>query len=124
MTKEECKKLKRKLKKLGYKIKDGYSEPDMWAVDMNFYIEEDKNDIIVNYSYYCGELTMVDCSYNNLSHIKYRTRLYGPTETSFVYKRLEDCTVQEVLDNIKEVSLQTKKYKIEAELEKAGRDFV
>ena len=122
MTKEECKKLKRTLKKLGYVINDGYTSPDMWAVDMNFDIDEDDNNIISRYHY--GILTIVDCSYNNLSHIKYRTRLFGPTETSFVYKRLEDCTVKEVLDNIKEVSLQTKKYKIEAEIEKAGSDFV
>ena len=121
MTREESKILKRKLKKLGYKIKTGYSDPDMWAVDINFEVDEE-NNVVTNYCN--GSLNIVDCSYDNLSLIKYRKRLYGTFETAFVYKRLENCTVQEVLDNIDEISLQIKKYKIEAEIENAGRDFI
>ena len=103
MTLEENRKLKRKLKKAGYIIKDGYQSPDEWVAET--YIDKNK-------------ITIVDCSYEEMDRMKYRRKLNGKWEDIWDYRRMEDFELNDVLKAVGDIKLMYKNLLIEQKLQK------
>lgn len=103
MTLEENRKLKRKLKKAGYIIKDGYQSPDEWVAET--YIDGNK-------------ITVVDCSYEEMDRMKYRKNLNGEWKDIWDYRRMEDFELNDVLKAVGDLDLMFKNLLIEQKLQK------
>jgi len=110
MTLEENRKLKRKLKKAGYIIKDsGYINPDEFVAET--YIDKNK-------------ITIVDCSYEEMDRMKYRKKLNGKWEDIWDYRLMKDFDLEEVLKKIGNIDLMIKNLLIEQKIQKIEKDFV
>ena len=103
MTLEENRKLKRKLKKAGYIIKDSYTNKDEWVAET--YIDKNK-------------ITIVDCSYEEMDRMKYRRKLNGKWEDIWDYRRMEDFELNDVLKAVGDIELMYKNLLIEQKLQK------
>ena len=112
MTIEENKELKEALKLQGLIIKRnkiwGKHE---WVAYMMFNAED-------------GILKVVDCSYENMSAIKYRKQIMDfDIKNLWECKDLKDCTVDEVLLSIKRLSIQIKEHEMNKKLNRIKEDF-
>ena len=114
MTLEENRKLKRKLKKAGYIIKDSYQSPDEWVAEMKI-PEELKNSIKHRDA---NTMTIVDCSYEEMDRMKYRKKLTGKWEEIWDYRRMEDFDFEEILKKLGNIDLMIKSLLIEQKLQK------
>lgn len=121
MTLEENRKLKRKLKKAGYIIKDGYASPDEWTASIKTPKEFKNLD-----SYDCDrdKITIVDCSYDNMVMMKYRRKLNGKWEEIWDYRPMKDFDLEEVLKTVGNKDLMNKNFLIEQKIKKIEGDFV
>lgn len=115
MTLEENRKLKRKLKKAGYIIKDCYNSPDEWVAAIKVPAEYKKLDI---YDFDRDSITIVDCSYEEMDRMKYRRKLTGKWDEIWDYRRLEDFDLEEVLKAVGNMNLLFKNLLIEKKLQK------
>jgi ribosome maturation protein Sdo1 len=115
MTLEENRKLKRKLKKAGYIIKDGYQSPDEWVAAIKVPAEYKRLDI---YDFDRDSMTIVDCSYENMDRMKYRKMLIGKWDDIWDYRRMEDFDLEEVLKAVGDIELMYKNLLIEQKLQK------
>ena len=111
MTLEENKKLKRKLKKAGYIIKDGYQSPDEWVADIK--VPEEFSKFSNR-----GTLTIVDCSYEEMDRMKYRKKLTGKWDEIWDYRHMEDFELNDVLKAVGDIKLMYKNLLIEQKLQK------
>ena len=114
MTLEENRKLKRKLKKAGYIIKDGYQSPDEWVAEIKIPAEL-KNSIKHRDA---NTMTIVDCSYEEMDRMKYRKKLNGKWEEIWDYRRMEDFELNDVLKAVGDLDLMFKNLLIEKKLQK------
>ena len=114
MTLEENRKLKRKLKKAGYIIKDGYTNKDEWVAEMKIH-EELKNSIKHRDA---NTLTIVDCSYEEMDRMKYRRKLSGKWEEIWDYRRMEDFELNDVLKAVGDLDLMLKNLLIAQKIQK------
>ena len=114
MTLEENRKLKRKLKKAGYIIKDSYTNKDEWVAEMKI-PEELKNSIKHRDA---NTMTIVDCSYEEMDRMKYRKKLTGKWEEIWDYRRMEDFDFEEILKKLGNIDLMIKSLLIEQKLQK------
>lgn len=112
MTLEENRKLKRKLKKAGYIIKDGYNSPDEWVAEIKI-PEELKNLSDRDY-----KMTIVDCSYEEMDRMKYRRKLTGKWDDIWDYRRMENFDFEEVLKKLGNIDLMLKSLLIEQKLQR------
>ena len=121
MTLEENRKLKKKLKKAGNIIKDGYASPDEWTASIKTPKEFKNFD-----SYDCDrdKITIVDCSYEEMDRMKYRKKLIGKWEEIWDYRRMEDFDLEEVLKKVGNIDLIYKNFLIEQKNKKIEGDFV
>lgn len=115
MTLEENRKLKRKLKKAGYIIKDGYTNKDEWVAEMKIPAEMKIHAKLKNLM---DNLTIVDCSYENMDRMKYRKKLNGKLEEIWDYRRMEDFELNDVLKAVGDLNLMFKNLLIEQKLQK------
>jgi Zn-finger domain-containing protein len=100
---EENRKLKKKLKKAGYIIKDSFTNPSEWVAET--YIDKNK-------------ITIVDCSYEEMDRMKYRKKLNGKWEDIWDYRRMEDFELNDVLKAVGDIELMYKNLLIEQKLQK------
>ena len=114
MTLEENRKLKRKLKKAGYIIKDSYTNKDEWVAEMKI-PEELKNSIKHRDA---NTMTIVDCSYEEMDRMKYRKKLTGKWEEIWDYRRMEDFDFEEILKKLGNIDLMIKSLLIEQKIQK------
>ena len=115
MTIEENQQLRKMLQDMGYNIKSFKEGKLYWVARMNY------PDPI---SMWDEGIKLVDCSYENMSNIKYRTRLEGcDYYKAFKVHKMKKCTVEEVLSNIRKIEEQIRiKFKKE-KLARIQRDF-
>ena len=111
MTLEENRKLKRKLKKAGYIIKDGYSNPDEWIATIE--VPEEFSKFSNR-----GTMTIVDCSYEEMDRMKYRKQLTGKWEEIWDYRRMEDFELNDVLNAVGDLDLMFKNLLIAKKMQK------
>ena len=114
MTLEENRKLKRKLKKAGYIIKDGYTNKDEWVAEIKV-PEELKNYTKHRDAY---TMTIVDCSYEEMDRMKYRKQLTGKWDEIWDYRHMENFELDEVLKAVGDLDLMLKKLLIAQKLQK------
>ena len=114
MTLEENRKLKRKLKKAGYIIKDGYTNKDEWVAEMKI-PEELKNSIKHRDA---NTLTIVDCSYEEMDRMKYRRKLSGKWDEIWDYRHMEDFELNDVLKAVGDLDLMLKNLLIAQKIQK------
>jgi hypothetical protein len=88
MTIEESQELRKIMKKWGYRI-ETFNDPLEWCAK----IPTDRDG---RFGY---GIAIVDCSYEDMTYIKYRNRLTGEKEL-YVMKELKDCSMQEIFSNI------------------------
>lgn len=115
MTLEENRKLKRKLKKAGYIIKDGYNSPDEWVACIKVPAEYKRLD---SYDIDRDSITIVDCSYEEMDRMKYRRKLNGEWKDIWDYRRMEDFELNDVLKAVGDLDLMFKNLLIEQKLQK------
>lgn len=102
------------MEKWGYRIYK-YSDPLQWCAK----IPTDRDTRRFGYG-----MCIVDCSYDDMTYIKYRNRLKGETERElYVMKELKDCSMQEIIDKIGPVTLIMKKLKESERLASLEEDF-
>ena len=119
MTLEENRKLKRKLKKAGYIIKDsGYASPDEWIAEIKV-PEEFRNFSDRDY-----KMTIVDCSYEEMDRMKYRRKLTGEWDDIWDYRPMKDFELDDVLKAVGDLDLMFKNLLIEQKIKKIEGDFV
>lgn len=77
--------------------------------------------------YYEGYVKVVDCSYENMTNIKYRKQFifddYMFNSNEWERKSLKECTVEEVLLSIKRLKIQIKEQKMNEKLNRIEKDF-
>ena len=113
MTIEENKKLRETLRNQGLLIKRDRT----WG----------KHEWVAAIKYNEGYVKVVDCSYENMTDIKYRKQFifddYMFNSNEWEMKTLEECTVEEVLLNIKRLKIQIKEQKMIKKLNRIEKDF-
>ena len=114
MTLEENAILRKQLEDWGYFIKTYNSDKVKWCAKLDVPYDTDR--------------TVVDCSYDNMAYIKYRIRLYKEgrdwiENEIYVRKRMEDCTVKEVLDRIGPPAVFVKRLQEQERLDNMETDF-
>ena len=114
MTIEENKKLRETLRNQGLLIKREIT----WG----------KHEWVAYMTYNYMFIKVVDCSYENMTDIKYRKQFLDDDDSYFNYnewemKTLEECTVEEVLLNIKRLKIQIKEQKMIKKLNRIEKDF-
>ena len=120
MTLEENRKLKRMMKKAGYIINDSYSSPDEWTAEIKI-PEEFKN---LGYrGYKDDEMTIVDCSYEDMDRMKYRRKLTGKWDEIWDYRPMKDFDLEEVLEKVGNIDLMIKNLLIEQKIGRIEKDF-
>ena len=77
---------------------------------------------------YNSDMAVVDCSYDNMAYIKYRVRLFKEGQDYieselYVRKKMEDCTVKEVLDRIGPPAVFIKRLQEQSRLDDIEEDF-
>ena len=98
MTIEENQQLRKMLQDMGYNIKSFKEGKLYWVARMNY---------PETLSVWDDKLKLVDSSFDNMTNIKYRTRLEGcGYNGAFKVKKMEKCTVEEVLNNIRKIEEQ------------------
>ena len=72
-------------------------------------------------------IKVVDCSYENMSNIKYRKQIifddYIFNSNEWEMKSLKECTVEEVLLAVKSLKIQIKEQKMYEKLNRIEKDF-
>jgi len=86
-----------------------------------------KHEWIASIKYNESYVKVVDCSYENMTDIKYR-KSFIDEESYFSWnvwemKALKECTVEEVLLNIKRLNIQIKEQKMIKKLNRIEKDF-
>lgn len=86
-----------------------------------------KHEWVAAIKYNEGYVKVVDCSYENMTDIKYRKQFifddYMFNSNEWEMKTLEECTVKEVLLNIKRLKIQIKEQKMIKRLNRIEKDF-
>jgi hypothetical protein len=86
-----------------------------------------KHEWVAAIKYNEGYVKVVDCSYENMTDIKYRKQFifddYIFNNDEWEMKTLEECTVEEVLLNIKRLKIQIKEQKMIKRLNRIEKDF-
>lgn len=86
-----------------------------------------KNEWVAAIKYNEGYVKVVDCSYENMTDIKYRKQFifddYMFNSNEWEMKTLKECTVEEVLLNIKRLKIQIKEQKMIKRLNRIEKDF-
>lgn len=114
MTIEESQELRRIMKKWGYRIYK-YNDPLQWCAK----IPTDRDSKNFGFG-----MCIVDCSYDDMTYIKYRNRLTGEKEKElYVMKYLKKCSMQEILDKIGPLNIVIKKLKEGDRLASLKEDF-
>ena len=88
-----------------------------------------KHEWIASIKYNESYVKVVDCSYENMTDIKYRKSFideesYFSWSAVWEMKTLKECTVEEVLLNIKRLKIEIKEQKMIKKLNRIERDFV
>lgn len=88
-----------------------------------------KHEWIASIKYNESYVKVVDCSYENMTDIKYRKSFideesYFSWSAVWEMKTLKECTVEEVLLNIKRLKIEIKEQKMNKKLNRIERDFV
>lgn len=82
---------------------------------------------IASIKYYEGYVKVVDCSYKNMTDIKYSKRFifddYIFNSNEWEMKSLKECTVKEVLLAVKSLKIQIKEQKMNVKLNRIEKDF-
>lgn len=71
-------------------------------------------------------IKVVDCSYENMSNIKYRKQIIFDDyifSNEWEMKSLKECTVEEVLLAVKSLKIQIKEQKMNEKLNRIEKDF-
>jgi len=87
-----------------------------------------KHEWIASIKYNENYVKVVDCSYENMTDIKYRKSFidgehYYSWDVAWEMKTLKECTVEEVLLNIKRLKIQIKEQKMIKRLNRIEKDF-
>lgn len=86
-----------------------------------------KHEWVAAIKYNEGYVKVVDCSYENMSDIKYRKQFifddYMFNSNEWEMKTLEECTVEEILLSIKRLKIQIKEQKMIKRLNRIEKDF-
>lgn len=87
-----------------------------------------KHEWIASIKYNESYVKVVDCSYENMTDIKYRKSFideesYFSWSAVWEMKTLKECTVEEVLLNIKRLNIQIKEQKMIKKLNRIEKDF-
>lgn len=86
-----------------------------------------KHEWVAAIKYNEGYVKVVDCSYENMTDIKYRKQFifddYMFNSDEWEMKTLEECTVEEVLLSIKRLKIQIKEQKMIKRLNRIEKDF-
>ena len=86
-----------------------------------------KHEWVAAIKYNEGYVKVVDCSYENMTDIKYRKQFifddYMFNSNEWEMKTLKECTVEEVLLSIKQLKIQIKEQKMIKRLNRIERDF-
>lgn len=113
MTIEESQELRRIMEKWGYRI-ETFDDPLQWCAK----IPTDRDG---RWGY---GMSIVDCSYDDMTYIKYRNRLNVEKEKElYVMKDLNRCSMQEILDKIGPLNIIIKKLKERDRLASLKEDF-
>ncbi len=90
-----------------------------------------KHEWIASIKYNESYVKVVDCSYENMTDIKYRKSFINGEhyyswswDVTWEMKTLKECTVEEVLLNIKRLKIEIKEQKMIKKLNRIERDFV
>lgn len=86
-----------------------------------------KHEWVAKMKYNEDYINVVDCSYQNMTDIKYRKKFifddYIFNSDEWEMKSLKECTVDEVLLAIKNLKIQIKEQKMAEKLDRIEKDF-
>jgi len=86
-----------------------------------------KHEWVAAIKYNEGYVKVVDCSYENMTDIKYRKQFifddYMFNSNEWEMKTLKECTVEEVLLAVKSLKIQIKEQKMNVKLNRIEKDF-
>ena len=113
MTIEESQELRRIMEKWGYRI-ETFKDPLLWCAK----IPTDKDG---GWGY---GMSIVDCSYDDMTYIKYRNRLTGTYDSGlYIMKDLKECSMKEILSKIGPLNIIMKKLKERERIYSLKEDF-